>query len=381
MDARLIRPGRIALALCVPAVIANWRGDVCSGFLGGDGAGLAAAADPPAPAGGDRTSKNDERLRRMLRRAPQADANRDGVLTMAEARAWREKTRGRRPARRPGGPQPDVKDHHYGPAARQAFDLWQARSDKPTPLVLYIHGGGFRGGDKRSFSRGLLAQCLKAGISYASINYRLTDEVAFPQTHLDAARALQTLRHNAAKWNLDPKRVASTGGSAGAGISMWLAFHDDLAKPDSKDPVARQSTRLTCIAVKNGQCSYDHRFNAGIGLPGFEKHPFFLPFYGITAEEIDSPRQKRLAKEAAAITHLNKGDAPALLDYSYPNKPVTDKTPMGAIVHHPKFGVVLKEKMDALGIECIVQWPGHPKEGRVSVFDFLCKHLGVAAEK
>jgi acetyl esterase len=343
---------------------------------------MAAAAVAEPARDGRRTSENDERLRQLLKRAPRADANRDGVLTMAEAQAWRRKAQARRPGRtaarrsQPKVPPPDVKDFSYGKAARQAFDLWLAKSDRPTPLVLYIHGGGFRGGDKRSVSRRLLDRCLKAGISYASINYRLTDEVAYPHTHRDAARALQTLRHNAKKWNLDPKRVASTGGSAGAGISMWLAFHDDLAEPKSADPVARQSTRLTCIAVNGGQCSYDHRFNASIGLPGFERHPFFLPFYGIKPEEIDSPRQKRLAKDAAAITHLTKDDAPALLDYNVPNEPVTEKTLMGAIVHHPTFGVVLKKKMDPLGIECIVQWPGHPKTGRISAFDFIRKHFG-----
>ena len=345
-----------------------------------------------AQAAGERTSENDERMRQWLKNAPQADTNGDGVLTMDEARAWRQKTQARREQgggtgdrpQRPQGreqatraPAPDVKDFKYGPAERQAFDLWLAKSDKPTPLVLYIHGGGFRGGDKRGVSGQLLEAYLKAGISYASINYRLTDEVAFPQTHLDAGRALQTLRHNAKKWNLDPARVASTGGSAGAGISMWLAFHEDLADPKSEDPVARQSTRLTCVAVKNGQCSYDHRFNASIGLPGFEKHPFFYPFYGITPEEIDSPKQKKLAAEAAAITHLTKDDAPALLDYSYANEPVTAETSMGHVVHHPKFGVVLKQKMDPLGIECIVQWPGHPKEAPVTVFDFIRKHFGM----
>ena len=347
---------------------------------------LAVSMMVAAALGGERqrTSENDERLKQWLKRAPEADTNRDGVLTMAEARAWRQKMQGRQgggaAGRRaqPNVSPPDVKDFSYGKAARQAFDLWQAKSDKPTPLVLYSHGGGFRGGDKRSVSRDLLIQCLKAGISFASINYRLTDEVAYPHTHLDAARALQTLRHNAKKWNLDPKRVASTGGSAGAGISMWLAFHDDLADPNSTDPIARRSTRLTCIAVKNGQCSYDHRFNESIGLPDFEKHPFFFPFYGIKPDQIDSTKQKRLAKDAAAITHLTKGDAAALLDYNVPNEPVTAKTSMGAIVHHPTFGVVLKKRMDALGIECVVQWPGHPKEGRITPFEFIRKHFGMA---
>ena len=49
----------------------------------------------------------------------------------------------------------------------------------------------------------------------------------------------------------------STGGSAGAGISLWLAFHDDLADPQSPDPIARESTRLTCAGVMGPQTTLD----------------------------------------------------------------------------------------------------------------------------
>src|ERR671928_164208 len=69
----------------------------------------------------------------------------------------------------------------------------------------------------------------------------------------DAARAIQTLRSKAKEWNLDKTRVGATGGSAGACSSLWLAFHDDMADPKSSDPVARESTRLTCVAVSGAQ--------------------------------------------------------------------------------------------------------------------------------
>ena len=101
---------------------------------------------------------------------------------------------------------------------------------------------------------------LDAGYSVAAINYRLTDMASAPAAYRDCARALQFLRHHAQQYNLNPRLVASTGGSAGAGTSMWIAFHDDLADPDSDNPIARQSTRLTCVAVSNGQSSYDSRF-------------------------------------------------------------------------------------------------------------------------
>lgn len=258
---------------------------------------------------------------------------------------------------------PTHADVRYGPHPRNVFDLYLAKSDKPAPLVLYIHGGGFKAGDKKSLNQADLKAYLAAGFSVAAINYRFTDTAPAPATYLDCGRALQTLRHRAAEWNLDPTRVASTGGSAGAGTSLWLAFHDDLADPKSDDPVARQSTRLTCVAVRDGQSSYDPRLaeKAGIPRPNFEKHEFFLPFYDIKADEIDTPKAYKRYEEMAPITYISADDPPALLTYSYPNAEVNAKTPLGTIVHHPKLGIILKERMDPLKVECIVQYLDGPK--------------------
>src|SRR5262245_53716998 len=155
--------------------------------------------------------------------------------------------------------RPTHADVKYGPHERNVMDVWLAPSDKPTPVLVSIHGGGFRGGNK-SVSPDLLRRCLESGISVAAITYRLSDQAIAPAQFLDSARAIQFLRYKAKEWNLDPKRVAATGSSAGAGLSLWLGFHDDLADPKSDDPVLRQSTRLTCMSVFNGQTSYDPRF-------------------------------------------------------------------------------------------------------------------------
>lgn len=278
---------------------------------------------------------------------------------------------------RPELPEPDVANVKYGPHERNVLDLWQARSESPTPLMIYIHGGGFRGGDKRTLSPQVLRQCLQVGISVAAINYRLTDVAPFPAAHHDSARAVQTLRRRADEWNLDKTRFAATGGSAGGGISLWLAFHDDLAQPDSDDPVERESTRLTCVAVSGAQSSYDPRFTAAIGLPRFETHQFFYPFYGITRDEFDSEKAHKLYDEAAAITHLSADDrVPVHLTYGFGDVPIDDDTPIGTIVHHPKFGIVLKERMDTLGIECVLVYPDQPGGGnREGVGAFLRRHL------
>jgi hypothetical protein len=278
---------------------------------------------------------------------------------------------------RPALPEPDVANARYGEHERNVLDLWKARSQSPTPLMIYIHGGGFRGGDKRTLSPQVLNQCLQAGISVAAINYRLTNVAPFPAAHHDSARALQFLRHQADEWNLDKTRVGTTGGSAGGGISLWLAFHDDLAKPDSDDPVERESTRLTCIAVSGAQSSYDPRFAAAIGLPRFESHQFFYPFYGITRDEFDSEKAHKLYDEAAAITHLSADDhVPVHLTYGFGDVPIDENTSIGTIVHHPKFGIVLKERMDKLNLECVLVYPDQPGEApRENAVAFLRRHL------
>jgi acetyl esterase/lipase len=283
-----------------------------------------------------------------------------GLLSLTPPLAAQNARQNQNRQRQPDRLKPTHADVRYGEHERNVLDLYLARSDKPTPLVLYIHGGGFRGGDKGTLDPREGQSFLDAGYSIAAINYRLTNTAPAPAAYLDCGRALQFLRHHAPKWNLDPKRVASTGGSAGAGTSLWLALHDDLADPDSSDPIARQSTRLTCAAVLNGQSSYDPRFAEKIGIPrpNFERHEFFLPFYDITKTQIDSPLAYQRYEMAAPITYLTKDDPPVLMQYRFANETVTPQTPLGLIVHHPKFGIALKQQMDKLGIECIVQYKG-----------------------
>jgi cephalosporin-C deacetylase-like acetyl esterase len=87
------------------------------------------------------------------------------------------------------------------------------------------------------------------------VNCRLTDggKNPYPIPMHDSARALQFLRYQAEEYNLDKTRVASTGGSAGGCIALWLGFHDDMADPKNEDPVLRESTRLIALAPAGGQ--------------------------------------------------------------------------------------------------------------------------------
>lgn len=309
------------------------------------------------------------------------DTNSDGAISREELVAYTQ---------RGGGEaiKPTHADVAYGPHERNRIDLYLAESKTPTPLVLFIHGGGFRAGDKSSVNAGEIRAFHREGWSVAAINYRFTNVLPAPGQYLDCGRALQFLRHHAGKYNLDPKLVASTGGSAGAGTSLWLAFHDDLAQPKSDDPIARESTRLVCTVVSNGQSSYDPRFaeKAGIPRPNFERHNFFEPFYGIRVAEADTPEAYQRYEAAAPITYLTKDDPPALLNYSYPNVDVTNTGDLGLVVHHPRLGIALKEQMDKLGIECIVQYRAaegnkierHGGGEVVGTVDFIKKHFAAA---
>ena len=311
----------------------------------------------------------------------QIDTNSDGAISREELTAYTR--RGSEPVK------PTHADIAYGPHERNKIDLYLAESKTPTPLVLFIHGGGFRAGDKSAVNAGEIRDFHREGWSVAAINYRFTNVVPAPGQYLDCGRALQFLRHHAAKYNLDPKLVASTGGSAGAGTSLWLAFHDDLADPKSDDPIARESTRLICTVVTNGQSSYDPRFaeKAGIPRPNFERHQFFEPFYGLKVADADTPEAYKRYEAAAPITYLTKDDPPALLNYSYQNVDVTNSSDLGLVVHHPKLGIALKEQMDRLGIECIVQYRAaegnktqrHGGGDPSGTVDFIKKHFTAAA--
>jgi acetyl esterase len=201
----------------------------------------------------------------------------------------------------------------------------------------------------------LVEKCLDAGISVASANYRLSGTAAFPAPMLDGARAIQFVRKNAKELGIDPKRIAAAGSSAGAGIALWVGFHDDLADPASDDPIARQSSRVICLGVEGAQTSYDPRFiKELIGGRAYE-HPALREFFGIRSDaELDSPRIHRLYEDASPLNHVSAGDPPAILFYAEPNAPLPADAKPGQGIHHPRFGAALKAKLDPLKIECIL---------------------------
>jgi len=278
--------------------------------------------------------------------------------------------------------KPTVADYTYGPHERNVFDLYLADSDEPTPLLFLVHGGGFMSGDKAAETERIpLDACVEAGISVSSTNYRLTDSALFPAQMHDCARALQTIRHNAAEWNLDATRVAASGCSAGAGISQWLAYHEDMADPESADPVSRQSTLLACIIPMQAQATYDPRIIKTI-VPGYAyDHVAMKRLFGVPDEfdwnsgDIPDEVDARI-RECGPSSLLNEDAPPMLVKYRKENEEEGD-------IHHPNFGRYLKEEADRLGVECRVVMDtdyadGDEGFGRDFV-EFLSRHLRITS--
>lgn len=267
--------------------------------------------------------------------------------------------------------EPTVGDLAYGEHERQKMDLYLVPdATEPTPVLLFIHGGGFVKGSKAQVSPRLIEAMHAAGISVAAINYRFITTDPLPTAMHDAARAVQFLRCHATEYNLDPAHFGASGGSAGAGISLWLAMHDDLADPASDDPVARESTRLSCAAVSAAQVSYDPRFWVKLGLERGLAHSSFALMFG---KDVDEQTAQARAEASAPIEFLSADDPPMRLDYGVPNE-LADDTPLSAVVHHPRQGLALREACEPMGVTCVVYYPGGDRPTE-SAFAFVVRYL------
>ncbi len=250
----------------------------------------------------------------------------------------------------------------YGTHERHVLDFWQAKSAQPSPLLIFIHGGGWAGGEKTDLPPKLLATMLKAGVSVASINYRYTKMAILPAPVHDAARAVQFLRSKAGEWNIDPQHFGAYGISAGATTSLWLAYHDDLADKGGADPVARLSTRLqVAVALSPQPCLEPQLIRQWVGDEVL-KHPMISRAVGAKKlEEMENPKPEwlKLLREFSAINHVTVDDPPVMVQ-----NPRVDPLPaanQGIAIHHAIFGVKLKEKADAMGAQCILRLQDKPE--------------------
>lgn len=248
--------------------------------------------------------------------------------------------------------KPTMSDVSYGPHKANVLDFWKAEGEGPRPLLVHIHGGGWIGGDKK-LNPGSITPFLDKGISVASINYQLTGEASLPAPVHDAARAIQFIRTKADEWNINKDRIALTGGSAGACTSMWILLHDDLADPKSDDPVLRESTRVTAAAANAGQTSIDPKvIEDWLGSNVLKHNMINMAVGEKTIEDALKNYDKHhdLYVEFSPYNHLDANDPPLLMTYGNNMKLPSENAGHG--IHHPVYGVKMKEKADKAGMEC-----------------------------
>ena len=140
------------------------------------------------------------------------------------------------------------------PAARsERLDLYvqYARDFKVRrPGVLFIHGGGFTGGDKAEYrSASVSADLARAGYVVVSCNYVLGPKDkpgVWPRNIADCREAVRWMRANADALGLDPDRIAVAGGSAGGYLALMVGLSDDKTGPGG-DHAAKHSAKVSAV--------------------------------------------------------------------------------------------------------------------------------------
>ncbi|MEC8555968.1 MAG: alpha/beta hydrolase [Planctomycetota bacterium] len=241
-----------------------------------------------------------------------ADRNGDGKISREEDRAFLSKLRQGRT--RGGIPEGTTvhRDLTYETVGdrKLPLDLYlpegAEKAKQPLPLVIWIHGGGWKSGSKNGLGR--CKALLAHGYALASVEYRLSGEAIFPAAIEDCKAAVSYLRLNAKKHNLDPERFGAWGSSAGGHLVALMGTTNDI-EDFNTHPVCKQaSPAVQAVCNWYGPSDFlrmnDFPSNIDHDAPDSPESRF-----------IGGPIQESKDKVAQAnpITHVSAGDPPMLL--------------------------------------------------------------------
>lgn len=255
-----------------------------------------------------------------------------------------------------------AKGNAYGPHERNKIDLYVPKSDKPLPVLLWIHGGGWEGGDKGN--GGPTISYLSKGYAVAAANYRLSQHAVWPAQIEDCKSAVRWLRANAGKYNLDKDRIGCVGTSAGGHLVALLGTAGD-AKEFDKGENLKESSRVQAVCDWFGPTDLSKLVPANLSGGN--------PVSRLLGGSINDNR--KLAESANPLTYCSKDDAPFLILHG-------DKDPLVPLNQSE----ILNEALKKCGVECelcVVKDAGH--SGQVLTADnakkmeaFFEKHLKVS---
>jgi len=178
-----------------------------------------------------------------------------------------------------------------GGKASQRLDLFiPAALSKPAPLLVWIHGGGWREGDKRGHPMRAFAE---HGFAIASINYRLTGEAVFPAQIDDVRAALKWLRAHATEYGYDSNRIGIIGHSAGGHLSALLGVSS----------LGDQAVQAVCVL--SGPCDMQAMVEAAIDP---KRRTAMESLFGTPLKD-----KTALIRSASPITQITRGSPPFLI--------------------------------------------------------------------
>ena len=279
------------------------------------------------------------------------------------------------------GPDRRLLDRAYVPDGhpRQTLDLYLPAEgpDGDRPLIVWIHGGAWLGGDKRG---GPALPFLQRGYAVASVNYRLSSDAPFPAQIEDCKAAIRWLRAHAGQHGIDPDRIGVWGSSAGGHLVALLGTSTDVEAFDV-GPNRDVSSRVQAVCDFYGPT--DLLSMGAQSRPGSR----------IDHDAADSPESRLVggpiqqrterARKASPISYVSKERAGRIPPFLILHGDRDDTVPIGQSEH-------LHRALRDAGVASeyhVVEGAGHGggdfngPEVRRRVERFFAEHLGRAEER
>ncbi|NRA26621.1 MAG: alpha/beta hydrolase [Opitutales bacterium] len=190
----------------------------------------------------------------------------------------------------------------------QLLDIYLPGQEEQFPLIVWIHGGSWWGGDKHNI--GDYHHLTDQGYAVASVGYRRSREAAWPAQIEDCKSAIRWLRAHAANYNIDPERLAVAGFSAGSYLADMIGITSNAPHLFDRGEHLDQPSSVLAVISMNGAVSFPRR-------PSKKKHwkpnwydsPYSVLFGGPIREFSDYSRH------ANAVDYADPTDPPILYKY------------------------------------------------------------------
>lgn len=197
----------------------------------------------------------------------------------------------------------DIPYREGRPAWRLDLAMPAEKASELRPAIVFVHGGGWKGGDKRRgiFLTGALEYASK-GYVCITVNYRLLPQSPFPACVEDVKTAVRWLRAHAGEYGIDPDRIGAFGNSAGAHLVCMLGLVPREAALEGDGPYREQSSLVQAVCAGATPTDFP---NWAKGTERFESRGGLL--YG------DPESFEERAKQASPITYVNADMPPFLL--------------------------------------------------------------------